>query len=115
MDWPPEQSCTKTRTSVFVVPSPLKGRANAWVPVMARAVLDEMAPLDAFPLGKVVRSTIQPSTVPDSKSQLPQLGRPPTPGQLNVVPLHVLAHWVPPQAAAAFGCRQSRQPDPQCM
>src|SRR6185436_15699497 len=47
--------------------------------------------------------------VPVSKSQLPQLGFPPVPGQLNVVPRQVLLQPVPPQAALALACVQSVQ------
>jgi hypothetical protein len=43
-----------------------------------------------------------------SKFQLPQLGLPPVPGQLNVVPRHVLAHGVP-QTAVALAWVQSVQ------
>lgn len=47
--------------------------------------------------------------VPVSKSQLPQLGFPPVPAQLKVVPRHVLLQPVPPQAALALAWVQSVQ------
>lgn len=47
--------------------------------------------------------------MPVSKSQLPQLGFPPVPGQLKGVPRHMLLQPVPPQAAVALACVQSVQ------
>ena len=79
----------------------------------AGVVWVEMPLKGSFTPATGTKPSNQPSTVLDSKFQLPQLGLPSRPGQLRVVPWHAFAHWFPPQAAVALACVQSRQLAPQ--
>jgi hypothetical protein len=62
----------------------------------------------------------KPSTVADSKSQVPHAGLPPGPGQANVRPTQVFLHSSEPlpsvsvHTEVAFGWEQSSQLVPQC-
>jgi hypothetical protein len=82
--------------------------AKEWVPLKCCTVLT------AIVITPVVGSDVPgPLTHPwvpfVSKSQLPQLGFPPVPGQLKVDPRHALLQPVPPQAAVALAWVQSVQ------
>ena len=65
--------------------------------------------LTAIPVTPTAPRPVTQPWVPVSKSQLPQLGFPPVPRQLNVVPRHVLLQPPLPQAALALAWVQSVQ------
>lgn len=101
--------------SILLVPVPTKGIASERLPVNAVTVDAVGGPLEAPGPPRTEVSIAHPSAVFDSKSQWPQLGLPPTAGQLNVKaapPWQVLRHPLAPQAALALGCMQLTQAVP---
>lgn len=73
-----------------------------------------VAPLFGCPalIGEIMGDQPSVEPEPDSKSQLPQLGRPAAPGQDSVGPLQVFAQVPLLQIALALACRQSMQGPP---